>query len=190
MIPASHSNAEPSDTTTCCVLAGGCATSKHSRSLSGCPCLLLRLNTSGLYLGPQPCVLPSQDSMVKACFIRGTGLLIGMSLCCRAPPTYLANAQAPWQIASGVIYPEDITDDSPYLFSEIPGRLTGSYSGYNEDPLFVLVRILPQYCVTHLMANLHCFSPFWLSCKMSYSWQELLACLALPLKKDGDPLMP
>lgn len=55
-------------------------------------------------------------------------------------PTYLANAQAPWQIASGVIYPEDITDDSPYLFSEIPGRLTGSYSGYNEDPLFVLVQ--------------------------------------------------
>lgn len=108
----------------------------------------------------------------------------------QSAPTYLANAQAPWQIASGVIYPEDITDDSPYLFSEIPGRLTGSYSGYNEDPLFVLVRILPQYCVTHLLANLHCFSPFWLSCRMSYSWQELLACLALPLKKDGDPLMP
>ena len=57
-------------------------------------------------------------------------------------PSYLANAQAPWQIASGVIYPEDITDDSPYLFSEIPGRFTGSYSGYNEDPLFVLVRIM------------------------------------------------
>ncbi len=55
-------------------------------------------------------------------------------------PAYAADGQAPWQIASGVIYPEDITDDSPYLFSELTGRFTGSYSGYNEDPLFVTVR--------------------------------------------------
>ena len=53
-------------------------------------------------------------------------------------PAYAADGQAPWVIASGVIYPEDITDDSPYLFSELPGRFTGSYSGYNQDPLYVL----------------------------------------------------
>ena len=55
-------------------------------------------------------------------------------------PAYAADGQAPWVIASGVIYPEDITDDSPYLFSELPGRFTGSYSGYNQDPLYVSVR--------------------------------------------------
>ena len=59
-------------------------------------------------------------------------------------PAYAANGQAPWVIASGVIYPEDITDDSPYLFSELPGRFTGSYSGYNQDPLFVSVRLPSQ----------------------------------------------
>lgn len=56
-------------------------------------------------------------------------------------PAYAASGQAPWVLASGVIYPEDITDDSPYLFSELPGRLTGSYSGYNQDPLYVSVRL-------------------------------------------------
>ena len=109
----------------------------------------------------------------------------------QSAPAYLASAQAPWQIASGVIYPEDITDDSPYLFSEIPGRLTGSYSGYNEDPLFVLVRIFPEYpeeiYVTHPVANLHCYSPSGSVCHVSYSRQELLACLAVPLKKQRCP---
>ena len=57
-------------------------------------------------------------------------------------PADAADGQSPWVVASGVIYAEDITDDSPYLFSELPGRFTGSYSGYNQDPLFVTVRHL------------------------------------------------
>lgn len=83
----------------------------------------------------------------------------------QSAPAYLANAQAPWQIASGVIYPEDITDDSPYLFSEIPGRFTGSYSGYNEDPLFVLVRIFPSIvvmCVDSSFGKSASLQPLWL----------------------------
>lgn len=79
----------------------------------------------------------------------------------QSAPAYAANGQAPWQIASGVIYPEDITDDSPYLFSEIPGRFTGSYSGFNEDPLFVtvspLLSILQQCsCISHDAAIQQC----------------------------------
>jgi hypothetical protein len=54
-------------------------------------------------------------------------------------PAYAANGTAPWEIASGVLYAEDILDESPYLFSELPGRFTGSYSGYNDDPLYVTV---------------------------------------------------
>lgn len=38
-----------------------------------------------------------------------------------------------------MLYAEDITDEAPYLFSELPGRFTGSYSGYNDDPLYVTV---------------------------------------------------
>ena len=59
-------------------------------------------------------------------------------------PADAADGQAPWVVASGVIYAEDITDDSPYLFSELPGRFTGSYSGYNQDPLYVSVRLFSQ----------------------------------------------
>ncbi|BDA46916.1 hypothetical protein COCOBI_09-3690 [Coccomyxa sp. Obi] len=54
-------------------------------------------------------------------------------------PPELVDGSSPWEIADGLLYPEDILDDSPYMFVEIPGRLTGSYSGYNVDPLFVTV---------------------------------------------------
>jgi len=46
---------------------------------------------------------------------------------------------APWEVASGVLYPEDIVDSSPYLFAELAQRFSGSYSGYNDDPLVVTV---------------------------------------------------
>ena len=55
-------------------------------------------------------------------------------------PAAAADGSTPWEVADGLLYPEDILDESPYLFVEIPGRLTGSYSGYNVDPLFVVVR--------------------------------------------------
>ncbi|KAK9918434.1 hypothetical protein WJX75_004070 [Coccomyxa subellipsoidea] len=54
-------------------------------------------------------------------------------------PAAAADGSTPWEVADGLLYPEDILDESPYLFVEIPGRLTGSYSGYNVDPLFVVV---------------------------------------------------
>lgn len=54
-------------------------------------------------------------------------------------PAEALDGSSPWEIADGFLYPEDILDDSPYLFVEIPGRLTGSYSGYNVDPLYVVV---------------------------------------------------
>jgi len=54
-------------------------------------------------------------------------------------PAEAVDGSSPWEIADGFLYPEDILDDSPYLFVEIPGRMTGSYSGYNVDPLYVVV---------------------------------------------------
>lgn len=60
-------------------------------------------------------------------------------VCLQQIPPEAVDGSSPWEIADGLLYPEDILDDSPYLFVEIPGRLTGSYSGYNVDPLFVTV---------------------------------------------------
>ncbi len=78
-------------------------------------------------------------------------------VCCvlifqQTPPPGLGDGTAPWLICSGVLYPEDIVDDSPYLFLEIPGRLTGSYSGYNVDPLYVTVRSRGNQ-ITHMCTH-------------------------------------
>ena len=62
-------------------------------------------------------------------------------VCLQQVPSEAMDGSSPWEIADGLLYPEDILDDSPYMFVEIPGRLTGSYSGYNVDPLFVTVGI-------------------------------------------------
>ncbi len=67
-------------------------------------------------------------------------------LCLQQAPASVADGSSPWELASGLLYPEDILDESPYLFIEIPGRLTGSYSGYNVDPLFVIVSPFEAIC--------------------------------------------
>lgn len=53
-------------------------------------------------------------------------------------PQEYADGTASWEIATGLLYPEDILDDSPYLFSELPGRMTGAFN-YNVEPLSVTV---------------------------------------------------
>ena len=61
----------------------------------------------------------------------------------QAAPQAAADGSTSWEIAAGLLYPEDVTDDSPYLFSELPGRLTGGLS-YNTEPLFVTVHALAK----------------------------------------------
>ena len=60
--------------------------------------------------------------------------------CCmeQKVPQEHADGTTSWEIASGLLYPEDILDNSPYLFSELPGRMTGAFN-YNAEPLSVTV---------------------------------------------------
>jgi hypothetical protein len=94
-----------------------------------------------------------------SCLVSAHHVISLLTLSClggkQQPPPGLTNGSAPWLIASGVLYPEDITDDSPFLFTELPGRMTGSYSGYNVDPLFVTV-LPPQMITTATTALLMC----------------------------------
>ena len=61
-----------------------------------------------------------------------------------------------------MLYAEDITDEAPYLFSELPGRFTGSYSGYNDDPLYVTVCPLRPPLRKSQVSDMLC--TIWLSC--------------------------
>lgn len=58
----------------------------------------------------------------------------------QGPPDGAADGNSSWVIASGLLYPEDLTDDTPYLLSDLPQRLTGGYS-YNTEPLYVTVGV-------------------------------------------------
>ena len=64
----------------------------------------------------------------------------------QGPPDEAADGSSSWVIASGLLYPEDVVDDSPYLLADLPQRLTGGYS-YNTEPLYVTVRM--QALVQH-----------------------------------------
>ena len=57
----------------------------------------------------------------------------------QAPPQGAGNGSSSWEVAAGLLYPEDVMDDSPYLFSELPQRMTGGYS-FNTEPLYIVVR--------------------------------------------------